>query len=310
MNTLPGIHAPTPQFVAALESEIAGALRRESRFEPAMRSRRRDRAMSAGILTIGLLLGVGTQLAFAQVRDARQRSELERAMEVDRNVAALRLAVARADHERARAGFESGSLSRQSLLEAASELRTVEMSIARIDLNLAETRASAAPPRDELWAPLVDGRDFVRDRLRISAMASQRRLTAAEALAAEAERGARVGVVTQSALLDAQAEAAQAKREFQLLAQKLILREQFLKDRLTPQQVASRALHFELVADVQRAQQQHRLVTERLALVRDRFRSGTATELDMRRAEVELLERAVELNRLLTQLRRAETRAR
>jgi hypothetical protein len=304
------MHAPTPQFVAALENEIVGSLRRESRFEPVMRSRRRDRAMSAGILTIGLLLGVGTQLAFAQVRDARQRSELERAMEVDRNVAALRLAVARADHERARAGFESGSLSRQSLLEAASELRTVEMSIARIDLNLAETRASADPPRDELWAPLVSGRDFVRDRLRISAMASQRRLAAAEALAAEAERGARVGVVTQSALLDAQAEAAQAKRDFELLAQRLILREQFLKDRLTPQEVARRAHRFELVSNVQGAQYRHQLASDRLAVVRNRFQSGEATELDVRRAEVEVLERAVELDRLLTQLRSAGGRAR
>ena len=80
------MHVPTPQFRASLENEIIHALRRDARMEsdppsvarPHTRTRRRDRIKLVAILPIGLILGVGTQFASAQVQDARQRTLLER----------------------------------------------------------------------------------------------------------------------------------------------------------------------------------------------------------------------------------------
>ncbi|MGQ0648956.1 MAG: hypothetical protein ACT4P7_15465, partial [Gemmatimonadaceae bacterium] len=168
------------------------------------------------------------------------------------------------------------------------------------------TGAGGPPPRNELWAPLVGGRDFVRERLGAAALAAQQRLTLSEARVVEAERAFRAGTVSQHALSDAQSAEAQARQEFQVVAQKLMLRDTFLKEGLSPEEVTRRVQRFELLADAQRVQRQLELAMARVTLVRQRSASGAADELDLKRAEVEVLERRVELDRLRRQLREAE----
>jgi hypothetical protein len=300
------LHAPSAEFRASLEGEIVRALRRETSFDAPARAR--DRFRSVALLTAGLLFGVGVQFASAQVGDARQRSELERAAEVERGVAALRLDLARTAHERARQRVEIGAISRQLELEAAAEVRLREMELARLHYDLEEIRASAGAPRDELWAPLVGRRDFVRQRLTVRAVASQQRLTLAEARAAEAERGFRAGVVSAHALGDAQAEAAQAKQEFQVLAQKLMLRDEFLKSGLPSEEVTRRIQRIELRSEMERAIRQLELARVRVDRARRQSIVGVADELEVKRAELEVLEQTVRLDRLRTALRMAEAR--
>ncbi|MGQ0649330.1 MAG: hypothetical protein ACT4P7_17395, partial [Gemmatimonadaceae bacterium] len=144
MNDHSPMHLPTPEFRASLEREIVRTLQRETRFVSPRRPHRFDRMKAVGLLAAGLLLGVGVQLASAQVADARQRSELERAAETELAVAALRLDLAREAHDRARRRVEVGTLPRQSELDAAAEVRMREMEVARINFDLLEIRASAA----------------------------------------------------------------------------------------------------------------------------------------------------------------------
>ena len=183
MNTPTDLHTPSPDFRATLEADLRAAIRREQRFPTEARVSRHPRWRTAALLAFGLVLGAGGQFASAQVRDARAQAALDSALAADRALAALRVQVAREAHESARADFEVGTLSRQSLLEAAAALRAAELAYAAVELTAAEAQASAASPRDELWAPLVNGRDFVRERLLLRAAAAQDRLTAAERVA-------------------------------------------------------------------------------------------------------------------------------
>jgi hypothetical protein len=305
MTIDPGMHTPTPEFRAALEAEVRSALRREERFAPAPRPWRHDRLRTVALLVAGLVLGIGTQFATAQVRESQDRSALESALMVDRNVAGLRVEVARADHERARRGFDVGTVSRQSLLQAATQARAAELAFARFELDLAEVRVTASAPRNELWAPLVGGRDFVRERLMLSAALAQQRLAGADTAAMDVERLLSIGVGTRHGLDDAKLEAADAKREFQVAAQRMMLRDQFLKEALTPEEVARRAQRFEATADAARVQALLQLATARIAALRQRVTAGTADELEVKRAEVELLERTIELERIMARLRAA-----
>jgi hypothetical protein len=78
MNDLSDPHAPTPEFEASLENQIARAFRAELQFDP-QRDVRRHRfgvvmglvAGSVVILTIGLVLGASTGYASAEVLHAR-----------------------------------------------------------------------------------------------------------------------------------------------------------------------------------------------------------------------------------------------
>src|SRR5207302_1243614 len=135
-----------------------------------------------------------------QVADARQRDEIASTTGAKRELATVQRELARANYDQVRRAFEKGAITQAARLSAEAELHASDARVARIELDLAESRKTAAPPRDELWAPLVGGRDFVKERLSIQATAAQQRLTSLEATAAEAERAFAAGVLARPAL--------------------------------------------------------------------------------------------------------------
>src|SRR5688500_7516131 len=75
---------------------------------------------------------------------------------------------------------------------------------ARAQLNSEEIEASSQPPRDDLNAPLVGGRDFVTERIRLDLANAQHWLVVAERALATADRRVRVGAVSDLARAEAQ----------------------------------------------------------------------------------------------------------
>jgi hypothetical protein len=307
MTTPNDKHTPTPEFVAALERTVIAELRPSSPFSRA-RWGQLDRVAAGVVLAVGLVLGAGTQIASAQVQAARERGELERAATVDRQTAALRLQIAQTALQRAQVGFEAGLTSRQTLLEAMSELRAAELLVMRIDLNLAEIRVTNSAPRDQLWSPLVDGRDFVAERVRIAAANAQERLTATEQVVGELQRGVQLGSATAAAFADAQRQAVQARADLELVAQRLRLREQFLASKLAAEEVAREEQRIQVVTDLQREQRLLEAAQTRLKLVQERAAIGMGTALDVKRAELEVLERMEQVQRMQLQWRQLKQR--
>jgi hypothetical protein len=220
------LHTPSPEFRAALERDVMAAFRRESLFA-VERPRHTVRWRAAATLLIGLCLGVGTSLASGQVQDARSRQEIAATIEASRQVAVMRLELARNQLDRARRLFETGVITKEALVAAENDLRVTEISVARIELELRESRESAVPPRDELWAPLVGGRDYVQERLLLQAAAVEQKLKAAEVDRLAKEKGVRIGAMNKSVLAEADAELLKAKLEMSAIEEKLELRKQF-----------------------------------------------------------------------------------
>lgn len=305
-----GLHEPTPEFRSFLEAEITRALRREARFDRTVRGAPRRRLRSAAIVVATLALGAAAGAAPAQIQDARQRERLLSAAQAEERLAVLRLEIARAAYDDARRGFEVGLVGRASLAAADAERQAAEASVLRIRLDQEEIRATAAPPRDDIAAPMVGSRDFVSERLRLELPAAQQRLTSAEQEAAEVERRYRVGAVHRLALLDAQAEVARAKRELQRLAGKLDLREAFLQQGLSVAEVENRLARLELLNDAELARQLHAVAEERLEDLRQRHAVGLVDRIEVMRAEVDVLERAAELQAISRRLEAIDEAAR
>jgi len=305
-----GLHEPTPEFRSFLEAEITRALRREARFDRTVRGAPRRRLRSAAIIVATLALGAAAGAAPAQIQDARQRERLLSAAQAEERLAVLRLEIARAAYEDARRGFEVGLVGRASLAAADAERRAAEASVLRIRLDQEEIRATAAPPRDDIAAPMVGSRDFVSERLRLELPAAQQRLTAAEQEAAEVERRYQVGAVHRLALLDAQAEVARAKRELQRLAGKLDLRQAFLQQGLSVAEVENRLARLELLNDAELARQLHAVAEERLEDLRQRHAVGLVDRIEVMRAEVDVLKRAAELQAISRRLEAIDEAAR
>lgn len=306
MNTQDNRHTPTADFVSSLEREVLRAYRDEAPATPLRLPPKRrwlEQWRVAAALVIGLAFGAGAQLASAQVQGARNRGELQQSLEVAREVQVYRLQIAQQEHQRVRSAFAAGALSQQSLLEAAAELRAMETALAKLDADLAEVSASNAAPRDELWAPLVGGRDFVKQRLQLAAAQAQQRLTTAEAHLATVERSVRVGAETIGTLQDAQLLLAEASRDLGRVMMQLKVRDQFLEEKLEPAEVTRRLQREVMRVELVRAEQMLGISTARLKLAQDRVSVGTMTPLELKRLELDVMERTAELDRLRVEMR-------
>jgi hypothetical protein len=301
------LHEPAPEFRNALEAEIIRALRRDVRTGPLMLTRRRQRLRSAAILAAAVALGAAAGAAPAQVQDARQREQLTSVAQAEQQVLLMRYDLARVAYAEAHARFEVGVIGRESLAAAEAELRSMESRVARNRIDLEEIRAAAAPPRDEISAPLVGDRDFVTERLRLDLRGAQRQLTAAEVAVGEAERRHRVGAATRAALLEPQIAHARAKSEMQRLAGMLNLRQAFIEQSLPVAEVERRAQRHELVVEAELARVLHDFAVDRLAFLREQLALGQAVELEVMRANVEVMERAMEKLQIARRLEMLDT---
>jgi hypothetical protein len=156
MISPPDNHTPAPEFSAALARDVARLLRYESRFESHVRAHPVRRlgmvvvVITGAVMTlaIGLVWGTNTGYASARVEGQRQRDEMAAATtEVKGQLAALRVGLARVRSDLARRARNDAQTA-ASLTFAEAELRSMEASAERIDLDLTNHRLSAAalPP--------------------------------------------------------------------------------------------------------------------------------------------------------------------
>jgi hypothetical protein len=301
MNPLNQSHEPTPEFLAHLEWQIQTALRREDRLtSPVSASRRR---FGAALLIIAALATGGIAgIASERVQDARQRSQLVEAARSEVTLLNVRLELVRATYEDMRRKFEVGTADREALLSVEREVRALEASLARARLDIQEIEMTSSVPRNDLDAPLVGKRDFVRERLALDMAAAQSGLTTAEQAVAQAQQRIEVGAAPAAARLQPEGELAQARLRMQVLRAKLELRQRFLKGEIKADALASEMRRVELTLQRTRSQRELEIARQRVDEVRRLFEVGQGTELDVKRAEVELLERQLEIKGIQREL--------
>jgi len=215
----------------------------------------------------------------------------------------VRLQLARAQLDEARRALSVGAALPESAAAAELQVREMEAQIARAAMNMDEIKMTAQAPRDELNAPVVDGRDFVKERIQIRLMLAQHQMQAAEVTRAIADRRVRAGVASEVSNLDADVGLARARRELAMLAERLALRKEFL-DKGTPIEELSRRLdQAQVRQDIDVARQSLNLAQERVSILEKRRAVGASGELEVLKAQVEMKERQIELQQLAKRLR-------
>jgi hypothetical protein len=219
-------------------------------------------------------------------------------------LANVRLELARAQLADVTKRVKAGAIDVGAARPAEDAVRRMELAVQRTQLNITETLVSAQPPRDELNAPLVNGRDFVKERIQLDLMAAQQQLIAAEASFAGVDNMVQIGAVPPLARIDARLEVAQARRSLALLAERLTLRREFIEKGTPVEQLATRLETTQLRENIRVAQQSLDLATTRAQTLERQRAVGQIEELDVLRAQLEVKERQVELYLLTAQLRR------
>lgn len=144
-------HTPAPEFSESLARDVVRLLRYESRYEPSSHRGRRLGAIivsiiGAGVaLTIGLVFGANTGYASARVQGDRQRNEIAGAMvTVTTGLAALRQDLEQARSDMAHRAADKGAVPQSAFRAAESELRAMEASAERMELDLSQSQGTAA----------------------------------------------------------------------------------------------------------------------------------------------------------------------
>lgn len=296
------MHQPTPEFRDRLESEIVLAFRGEQRI--ADNRKRAKRSMrAAAVILVSVAIGATAGFAPAQIRDGARRDSLLQSARGDAQIAALRLQLARENLADVQRKVEAGVLGQVSLAAALSELRTMEAKVMRARYDTEEIAATSQPPRDDFNAPVVSGRDFVKDRLQLDLMAAQQRLTSAESEASAVERKIRLGAALSSSGFDAEEELVRTRALLTELATRLKLREEFVEKGTDVQELQRRLDETQLQLDADASQRLLLLEQKRLVELEKRFSAGTVDELEVMKARLAVREREVELQRLALRLR-------
>ena len=294
------LHEPTPAFRAHLEWQIATALRRESRLTAPVGRHQPWRV--AALVFLALMLGGAAGVASGRIQDARQRSSLTESVNAEMQLMETRLQLAEAEYQDARRRYETGTAGRDTLTAAEQQVREATAALRRLQLDLAEIRLTASSPRNELTAPLVGQRDFVRDRLLLELEKTERALAAAEQRAQAVRERIEIGTATKAALAQAEAERLRATSEMRLLQRQVELRKQFLQNALSAEQITLEQRRTELTLRAQLAENELAAAQDRLNDLRKGADAGMVGELEVKRAEVALLERQIELQRLRREL--------
>ena len=300
-------HEPTPEFRAHLAWQVESALRRESRLAAPVS---RNHALRiAALVVAALAVGGAAGVASGHLQDAQQRNSLLQNVQSEEQLVRTRLELARAEYDEVRRRFEIGTAGRESLLVAEQQLRAMEAALKQLQLDLQEIQVTSSAPRNELNAPLAGGRDFVRDRLLLELQAAQRALAAAEQRGAEVRLQVEIGVASRAAKMEAEANLARLRAEMQLLHKKVQLRERFVRSDIEAEALAAELRRTELMLGIERAQREIALSRERMELLRRQAEAGMAGQLEVKRAELAVLEAEVELERMQRELAALSPRA-
>jgi hypothetical protein len=298
----------TPQFRAHLECEITRAIRREARFGSRLSTVSR-RLRSVAVVVACLAIGFAANLAHAQVQVTSRRDSLLASAQADLQLLQMRLDLAQREAEAARKKAAAGVVMPSDVEQAEAAAQSLEARVKAEELNIAEIRATKLPPRDELNAPLVDGRDFVSQRLQVNLMTVQQQLQAAENAMADVQRKARIGLASQVAQDEQRVKVAQAQAAMADAARQLALRKQFLAQK-TSIDVLSRELErSRLDQELEVARLQAELASARVAAAEREQKVGAADNLDVLKAQVESKQVQLQLQQLVEQLRRVRSAA-
>jgi len=164
---MPKTYEPDSRFVERLEWQLASEYRRLDRMKPAGKIAIPRRLAMAGVMVGILMTGVAAIKAADYIKDSwRKKIEMARAeTEVALNKARLEYVRELAAETEKR--FSDGLVQEEEYMAVTLGVEKAGLDLDRSVLNLDEVKASGAPPRHELYAPLADGRDFVSERLRI-----------------------------------------------------------------------------------------------------------------------------------------------
>jgi hypothetical protein len=221
-------HEPDPRFVEKLEWQLSGELRRLNRSgmltSPSVRILK-----IAALVVVSIGLGAGAMEASQQIQESWRAELLQARLEVQLELARRRVELQLEAVEQTRAAVERGVQSSRELLHAEVQLAQVQADQETTELELEEIRESGREPLGEVSSPLVNGRDFVSEKIQARMRAAQLHLNTVRAEAERARSLVEADLVSSRESQGYSLAVREAELQLQALERRLEVRQAYLK---------------------------------------------------------------------------------
>jgi hypothetical protein len=231
-------YEPDSRFVERLEWQLASEYRRTNCLKPSSGKVAVPRRMVAIALLVGVLTtGVAVIKAAEYIKDSWRKG-----IEIARVGTEVQLKKAHLESTRELAA-RAGTLAASGLIqEEESQVLKLGVEKAALDLdrsllNLDEVKASGVAPRDELYAPVLGGRDFVSERLKIQTKDVERDLALLASRLDRSRRLVEVGAISGEDVDQIQAEIAARQAMIDETRKRIDLRKRYVAGEVTAQEV-------------------------------------------------------------------------
>lgn len=297
------LHEPTPEFARFLEWQVASELRRRQRFAEQQRTMRLKPLGIAAMIIASMMVGAGGVAAAGRLQSNQQKHVLLAQQQGDVQLADLQVAAAQKALDEVSRRVNAGVATPLDLAKAKAELQVASLRRQRAQLDFDEVGQSGKPVQDNLTAPKVSGRDFVAERLAIDRDIALLGTSGASTRMADVQRRHEVGVANDIELAEAQDALVVANAETRIVSEKMALRQRFLSEKMSIDEV-TRARQL-LVARNQLpvAESALQLAAQRFARVQAQVRTGVVGEVDLLKAQVEMLTKKEDLAKLQERVR-------
>jgi multidrug resistance efflux pump len=229
---------PDNQFMEKLEWQLSSEFRRAGRLKSSTGKIAVPRRMVAIALTIGILMtGVAVTKAADYIKDSwRKKIELARVeTEVQLKKVQLESILERSSRIKTRA--EQGLVQDDEYQAIKTAAKKADLDYQRSLLNREEVKMSGEIPRNELYAPMVGGRDFVSERLELEKMEIELELHLISRHLKRFKQLVDEGLIQDHELVRVKAEIANQEAKLTKIQQRLNLRSSFLGGEITAREV-------------------------------------------------------------------------
>jgi len=231
-------YEPDNQFVERLEWQLSSEYRRANRLKSPTGKIAVSRRMVAVTLVVGLLMtGVAVTKAADYIKDSwRKKIEIAR-VETEVELKKAHLESVREMASRTKMMASNKLIREEEYLVAKLAAENAELDFKRSLLNLDEVKMSGEIPRNELYAPLVGGRDFVSERLKIEIKEVELDLERLRIHLGQVNQLVEQNLVRRDEMDQIQMGIANRKMMIDKIQQRLDLRTRFLAGEITAQEV-------------------------------------------------------------------------
>jgi hypothetical protein len=296
-------HEPTPEFTRFLEWQVTTAVRRQTRFAEPPRPAYVKYFGMAALVVVSILIGAGGVTAAGRIQTNEQTRTLLSQQAGEVLLAQIQVSIAEKAVEMVKRQTEVGAASQDDLAMAQRILLQATVDLKRASLNSEEIGASGKPAQDGLAAPLVGRRDFVTERLQLDQQIS----AAAVRYATEKQKTMKtrfeVGLAGELEVAEAQSKLTRAIIEARETNSLIDMRRQFLAGKIKPAEITHARLMSATYAQLSIAESDLVVATKRFAVLEKRAAVGTATEVEVLKAKLEMLSKQNDVAQLKARIR-------